>query len=101
MVKLYVCQRFFILNILLDTLFTFQMLSPILVSKKLPPSSPCSPTLTTTASWPWHFPVLGHRAITGPRASPPIDDQLGHSLLHMQQRTVLNQYSQVVLSVNV
>jgi hypothetical protein len=28
----------------------------------------------TPASWPWHSPALGHRAFTGPRASPPIDD---------------------------
>jgi hypothetical protein len=27
---------------------------------------------------------LGHRAFTGPMASAPIDDQLGHPLLHMQ-----------------
>jgi hypothetical protein len=26
----------------------------------------------------------GHRTFTGPRASLPIDNQLGHSLLHMQ-----------------
>jgi hypothetical protein len=35
----------------------------------------------TPASWPWHSPILGHRTFTGPRASPPIDDQLGHLLL--------------------
>jgi hypothetical protein len=27
---------------------------------------------------------LGHRTFTGPRASPPIDNQLGHSLVLMQ-----------------
>jgi hypothetical protein len=37
----------------------------------------------THSSWPWHPPILGHRTFTGPRASPPIDDQLGHPLLHM------------------
>jgi hypothetical protein len=31
-----------------------------------------------------HFPTLGHRAFIGQRASPPIDDWLGHPLLHMQ-----------------
>ena len=38
----------------------------------------------TPAFWPWHSPVLGHRTFTGPRASPPIDDRLGHPLLHMK-----------------
>ena len=38
----------------------------------------------TPPSRPWHSPTLGHSAFTGPRASPPIDDQLGHPLLHMQ-----------------
>ena len=39
----------------------------------------------TSTSWPWHFPTLGHRASTEPRASPSIDNQLGHPLLHMQR----------------
>jgi hypothetical protein len=39
------------------------------------------------ASWPWHFPVLGHMIFTIPRASPPIDGLLGHPLLHMQLET--------------
>jgi hypothetical protein len=62
------------------------MLSPFLVS---PPKTPYPlplPLLTnpsTPASWPWHSPILGQRTFTGPRASPPIDDQLGHPLLHM------------------
>jgi hypothetical protein len=38
----------------------------------------------TPTSWPWHSPTLGHRTFTGPRAPPPIDDRLGHPLLHMQ-----------------
>jgi hypothetical protein len=33
---------------------------------------------------PWHYPILWHRAFTGSRASPPVDDQLGHPLLHME-----------------
>ena len=52
-----------------------------------PPTPSLLPLLTkppTPASWPWHSPTLGHWAFTGPRASPPIDDRLGHSLLHMQ-----------------
>jgi hypothetical protein len=28
--------------------------------------------------------TLGHRTFSGPRASPPIDDQPGHPLLYMQ-----------------
>jgi hypothetical protein len=57
-----------------------------------PPSSLLS-NLSTPASWPWHFPVLwhspvlGHIIITKPRASPPIDGQLSHPLLHMQLET--------------
>ena len=38
----------------------------------------------TPASLAWHSPVLGHQAFTGPRASPSIDVQQGHPLLHMQ-----------------
>ena len=30
------------------------------------------------------FPYTGAYNLTGPRSSPPIDDLLGHSLLHMQ-----------------
>jgi hypothetical protein len=63
------------------------MLSPFLVSPPRTPY-PLPPTLLTNpptpASWPWHSPILEHRAFIGPRPSPPIDDQLGHPLLHMQ-----------------
>jgi hypothetical protein len=47
------------------------------------PASPCTNPPTPTP-WPWHSPTLGHRDFTGPRASPPSDDWLGHPLLHMQ-----------------
>ena len=61
------------------------MLSPILVSPpKIPYSLPyCSPThpLPFLAL---KFPYTGHRTFTGPRASLPLDDRLGHLLLHMQ-----------------
>jgi hypothetical protein len=40
------------------------------------PSTPASPS--------WHSPTLRHQSFTGPRASPPIDVQQGHPLLHMQ-----------------
>jgi hypothetical protein len=69
------------------SLFTFQMLSPFLVSPlKIPYYLPLSllHNTPTPSSWPWHSPVLGHRTFTGPRASPPTDDQLDHPLLHMQ-----------------
>jgi hypothetical protein len=63
------------------------MLSPFLVSSPKIPYLLPPPLLTnppTPASWPWHPLILGHRIFTGPRASPPIDNWLGHPLLHMQ-----------------
>ena len=67
-------------------LFTFQMLSPFLVSSlKTPISSPL-PLLSnppTPAPLSWHSPTLGHQAFSGPRASPPMDVQQGPPLLHM------------------
>ena len=63
------------------------MLSPFLVSPLKTPYPFPLPLLTnlpTPTSWPWHSPILGHRIFTGPRASPPIDDQLGHPQLHIQ-----------------
>jgi hypothetical protein len=62
-------------------LFPF-LVSPLKIPCPLPP--PLLPNLPTPASWPRHSPILGHRTFTGPRASPPIDDRLGHPLLHMQ-----------------
>jgi hypothetical protein len=47
------------------------------------------PNPHTPASWPWHSPVLGHMIFSRPRASPPMDGQLGHFLLHMQLDTQL------------
>jgi hypothetical protein len=63
------------------------MLSPFLISPlKIPypllPSSAPQPALSHSQSWP--SPILGHRAFTGPKASPPIDDQLGHPHRHIQ-----------------
>jgi hypothetical protein len=76
---------------LLDVfLFTFQMLSPFLVSPMkipYPLPTPPAPQPTDSHSQSWHSPILGHRTFTGPRTSLPIDDQLGHSLLHMQIET--------------
>ena len=64
------------------------MLSPFLVSPPKP-HSPYSLLLAllknppTCASWPWHSPIHGYRTFIGPRASPPSDDQLDQSLIHM------------------
>jgi hypothetical protein len=61
------------------------MLSPFLVSPlKTPHPLPLITNPPIPISWPWHSPILGHRTFTGPRASPPIDDRLGHPLLYMQ-----------------
>jgi hypothetical protein len=63
------------------------MLSPFLVSPpKIPYPLPRPPTPqpTHSNSWTWHSPILGHRTFTGPRTSPPTDDQLRHPLLHIQ-----------------
>jgi hypothetical protein len=54
-----------------------------MLSQKSPIPSP------RPASWPLHSPVLGHMIFSRPRASPPIDDRLGHPLLHMQLETQL------------
>jgi hypothetical protein len=61
------------------------MLSTFLVSP--PKTLSLLPLLTnppTPAFWPWPSPTLGHRAFSGPRASPPVDVRLGRPLLHMQ-----------------
>jgi hypothetical protein len=80
----------FIYLFLLDTYFIY--ISNVVPFPGLPAenllSSPSLPLLTNppiSASWLWHSPTLGHRTFTGWRASPPIDDQLCHPLLHMQQ----------------
>ena len=59
-----------------------------MLSRKSPiPSPALLPSPPTPASWPWHSPVLGHMLFARPRASPPIDGQLNHPLLHMQLET--------------
>ena len=58
------------------------LVTPLKIPYLLPLSLLNNPP--TPDSWPWNFPILGHRTFTGPRASPPIDDQLDHPLLHMQ-----------------
>jgi hypothetical protein len=56
----------------------------LLWNSPIPHPHPLLTNPPTPASWPWHSPILGFRTFTGPRASPPIDDWLGHPLLHMQ-----------------
>jgi hypothetical protein len=48
---------------------------PCLYERAPPSTHSCPPT--------WHFPTLGHWTPSGPRASPPTDDQQGHPLPHM------------------
>ena len=48
-----------------------------------------APNPPTPAYWPRHSSVSGHMIFTRPRASPPIDGQLGHPLIHMQLQTKL------------
>jgi hypothetical protein len=40
--------------------------------------------LPTLSFPPWHFPTLGHRTPSGPRAMPLTDVRQGHPLPHMQ-----------------
>jgi hypothetical protein len=47
------------------------------------------PNPPNPASLLWHSPVLGHMIFLSPRASPPIDGRLSHTLLHMQLETQL------------
>jgi hypothetical protein len=58
-------------------------------SSENPPSlaPPPAPQPTHSNFLALAFPYMGHRIFTGPRVSPPIDDQLGHPLLHMQLET--------------
>jgi hypothetical protein len=54
------------------------LVSPFLVSPLKTPYPQPPPPFTnppTPASWPWQSPILGHRAFTGPTASPPIDER--------------------------
>jgi hypothetical protein len=80
--------KFFFL-LLLDIFFIY--ISNVIPVPGLPLTAPfpyllSPPPLTNppnSAFWPWHSPMLGHRTFTGQMASPPIDDQLGHPLMHM------------------
>jgi hypothetical protein len=66
----------YILNV---TPFLF---SPPKIPYPLPP--PHAPQLTHSCFLALEFPILRQRTVTGHRASSPIDDRLGHPLLHRQ-----------------
>jgi hypothetical protein len=65
----------------------FPFLCPLPKALSFPPPPPIPPR-SPTHPLPLHGPgislLLGHRAFTGPWASPPIDDRVGHPMLHMQ-----------------
>jgi hypothetical protein len=70
--------------IYISNVVTFpSFLSKILLSPPPPPPPAPTPQPTHSHSWSWHSPILEHGAFIGPRAFPPIDDQLGHPLLHI------------------
>jgi hypothetical protein len=64
-------RKYFLHFYWLFYLFTFLMVSPFSVSPSQPPSP--SPASMMVLSHPPTHPLLGHRASTGPRASPPMD----------------------------
>jgi hypothetical protein len=75
---------FFLLDIffIYILMLSLSQVSPLEIPYPLLP--PTAPQPTHSHSRSWYSPIMGHRIFTGPRASPPIDDQLGHPLLHMQ-----------------
>ena len=83
---LFVC-----LFVLLDIFFIYiSNITPFpsfLSDSPLYPPPALLPNPLTPASWSWHSPVMGQIIFPRPRASPPIDEQLGHPLLNMQLET--------------
>ena len=57
------------------------VVSPLEISYPLPALP--APQPTHSHSQHWHSPILEHTTFTEPRASLPIDDRLGHPLLHI------------------
>ena len=49
----------------------------LVFNMKVPYTLPPALFPNPTASWPWHYPVVGHIIFTRPRASLPIDSGLG------------------------
>ena len=79
-------KLFFLLStFLLDIFFIY--ISNVISLPSFPSKNPLSPhnssQPTQSYSWSWHSPMLGHKTFTGPRASPSIDDWLGHPLLYI------------------
>jgi hypothetical protein len=72
---------------LLDIFFIYISNAILKVPYTFPPAP--LPNPPTSNSWPLHYPVLGHMIFPRQRASPPIDGQLGHPLLHIQLETQL------------
>jgi hypothetical protein len=55
--------------------------SPVKIPYCITPISVPHPSHSHSRSL--YFPILGHRTFTGSKASPPINDLLGHPLLHI------------------
>jgi hypothetical protein len=79
--------NFFLLFYWILYIFTFQVLSHLLVSP-LEPSSPTHSPIypATPTSLTGHSPTLGYLAFTGPSASPPIDARKCQLMLYMQPK---------------
>jgi hypothetical protein len=80
--------KFVCLFIYLDIFFIYisnAIPFPTIPSEYLlsPSPSPCSPNHPLSFLV-LHFPILGHRTFSGPRASLLIVDRLGHPLQHIQ-----------------
>ena len=78
----------YFLNKIRYFLYYIQMLSPFLVSA--PKTSYPIHLLThppTPSFLSWHSSTMGHQAFSEPKASPPIDVQQGHPMLHMQLKS--------------
>jgi hypothetical protein len=81
---IFICTFYFILDIFFIYISN-GIPFPIFHSENpLSPHPYPAPQHTHSHSQCWLSPILGHRTFTGPRVSPPIDDRLGHSQLHIQ-----------------
>jgi hypothetical protein len=77
-----------VIDFVLDIFFIYTLNAIPLSSFPLPKYPlPSPPPPFIPDSWPWHSSILGHRIFSRQRASPQIDGQLGHPLLHMQLET--------------